>query len=542
MNTIKWLGINTIGIRCNIVVRIIVGIAQVLFGLYMVWLSKQFIDVAIKVGDVSGIWKTVALLVFVVIMGIVLRQVYYYLTNKANAKIVLGIRYRIYSHLLDRQLYTEHHHSGDLTSRMEKDIEAIADVNAILLPQSVILLVQLIGAFLLMNTMDSYLAWILLLLTPLFFVFGKVIAHQLKRMTLEIRQEESRVQMYVQESMEHSELIQSFGSKDWMTRRLYELQKFLMAHVIKRTMFTSLTRFLIASAFGLGYLTAFVWGGLQLREGTITFGVMTSFLQLVSQIQNPILNLLNMVPQIINTSASVERLRELEEIAVDINNESTILEGQLGIKVDNLCYGYTDEKMVIEHFTYHFKPGSKTAIIGETGIGKTTFFRLLLANVLPKSGNAILYNQKEEVPVCKDTRCNFIYVPQGNSLMSGTIRNNLLLANPNATEQEMNEALLIAQAEFVFEFAQGLDTEIGEHGIGLSEGQAQRIAIARGVLHKGGILLLDEISSSLDTGTEKRIFQNLFCQFEDRTILLITHRKAVCELCDKVISFSCKES
>lgn len=536
MNSLKWLWHNTIGIRINIVVRIVVGIAQVLCGLYMVWLSKQFIDVAIKSDDEREIWLTIVLLVLVVVLGVVLRQVYYYFTNKANAQVVLDVRYRIYNHLLDRQLFIKQYHSGDLTSRLEKDIETIGDVNAIWVPQSVVLVVQLIGAFLLMNTMDSYLAWILLLLTPLFFIFGKMITHQLKQMTLEIRQEESRVQMYVQESMEHSELIQSFGSKGWMKKRLYIFQKTLMKQVLKRTMFTSLTRFLIASAFGLGYLFAFVWGGLQLRDGVITFGVMTSFLQLVNQIQTPILSLLNMTPQLIFALASVERLCELERNAVGDVSESIQLKGQLGIKVDDVCFGYSDDVNVIEHFKYNFQPGSKTAIVGETGIGKTTIFRLLLAHMYPQSGELSIYNETKSIPICNKTRTNFVFVPQGNSLMSGSIRENLLLANPNATEVEMKEALVIAQASFVLELPQGLDTEIGERGLGLSEGQAQRIAIARGILHRGSILLLDEISSSLDMVTGKKMFKELISRFGDRTMLIITHRKEVCELCDNVIS------
>ena len=312
-----------------------------------------------------------------------------------------------------------------------------------------------------------------------------------------------------------------------------------MGWVKKRARFTVATRVVLASCFSLGYLMAFVWGGLQLREGAITFGVMTSFLQLVSQIQNPILTLLNMVPQLIHSTASIDRLDEILQQEPEITNGSISepISGRVtGIRVEQVSFCYaTGDQPVFSGFSHDFHPGSKTALMGPTGVGKTTLFRLMLALVKPDAGRLTLYDGKTETPVSPDTRPEFVFVPQGNTLMSGTVRFNLQLAKPSATEAELREVLHTAAADFVFDLPDGLDTELGERGIGLSEGQAQRVAIARGLLRPGSILLLDEISASLDEATERELYTRLFVACPDRTMIFITHRPTVSALCDEMV-------
>ena len=300
------------GIRWNTLVRVLAGVAQVGLGLLMVWLSKRFIDVTIRTGTEQDIVRMVIWLVLTVMGGVVLRQLYYYMTTTAHTKQTNSIRLEAFSRLFDRQLYAgQELHSGDVSSRLAKDIDVVGEATTTMLPRMFVTLVQLVGAFLLMHSMDRRLAWALLVLTPLAIVFGKVIARPLRKMTLEIRDKESRIQMQVQEGMEHNAVLRSLGSEQWVTDRLDRTQDTLMGWVKKRARFTVVTRTVLASCFGLGYLLAFVWGGLQLRAGAITFGVMTSFLQLVSQIQNPIFTLLNMVPQLIHATASIDRIDEI---------------------------------------------------------------------------------------------------------------------------------------------------------------------------------------------------------------------------------------
>ena len=318
-------------------------------------------------------------------------------------------------------------------------------------------------------------------------------------------------------------IIYTLGSEQWITDRLDTMQQRLRGNVMRRLRFTVVTRLIMGCVFGLGYLMAFVWGGIGLRNGTITFGVMTSFLQLVSMIQGPILQLLNMVPEVIHATASIDRLEELEQTTQVSTVARTGKTSSKGINFNDVSFCYAKgDREILSHFTHEFKAGSKTAIMGETGIGKTTLFRLILGFIEPTNGTIEVGGE-----LC--------FVPQGNTLMSGTIRYNLQLAKPDATDNELREVLHTACADFVFDLPEGIDTELGERGSGLSEGQAQRIAIARGLLHGGDILLLDEISSSLDEPTERELYDRLFTANPQKTMLFITHRKAVSELCDEVV-------
>ena len=534
-----WLWQNTRGIRWNMLVRIVAGIGRVAFGLLMVWLCKQFIDVTIRTCSSDDILLMIAALVATISAGILCRQVYYYFGVKASAFQSTSIRLRIFSHLFRRQMFEQKElHSGDVTSRLEKDIDVVSDATTSLVPDITVTLVQLLGAFLFMNMMDARLAWALLLLTPIFLVVGKLFARQMRKMTLDIRRQESIIQMLVQETMEHNAVLRSLESGDWVTGRLDDMQQDLKGKINRRARFTVVSRLLIASSFSFGYIIAFIWGAMQLRTGAITFGVMTSFLQLVSQIQQPILQMVNMLPQAIHASASIDRLEELEQTEAEDNlSSSQMISGPLGVSVQNVTFQYADgDREILSHFSYNFHPGSKTALMGITGAGKTTLFRLFLALIKPNEGTMTIYGPQGKEYISEKTRSNFVFVPQGNTLMSGTIRYNLQLAKPDATDEEMQQVLHTAMADFVFQLPDGINTECGERGGGLSEGQAQRIAIARGLLRPGSIMLLDEISASLDEQTEHELYRRLFEAYPQKTMIFITHRQLVCELCDEKIT------
>lgn len=539
MKYLIWIWRNTAGIRLNMLFRILAGVGRVALGLLMVWLCKRFIDVTIRTGTEEDTILMVGALVAVVIGAIICRQIYYYLGVKAGAIQSTSIRLRIFSHLFRRQMFDQKEmHSGDVTSRLEKDIDVVSDATTSLVPDITVTLIQLTGAFLLMQSMDARLAWLLILVTPVFLFVGKLIARQMRKMTLAIRQQESMIQMMVQETMEHNAVLRSLESGDWITGRLDDMQRDLKGKVNRRARFTVFSRLLIASSFSLGYIIAFIWGAMQLKEGIITFGVMTSFLQLVSQIQQPILQMLNMVPQIIHASASVDRLNELEDVEAeeDKNERASMMTGPLGVSVQNLSFSYANgDKEIFSHFSYNFHPGSKTALMGITGAGKTTLFRLMLALIKPTEGTMTIYGRNGKQYINEHTRTNFVFVPQGNTLMSGSIRYNLQLAKPDATEDELHQVLHTAMADFVFDLPEGMDTECGERGGGLSEGQAQRIAIARGLLRPGSIMLLDEISASLDEQTEQELYRRLFVAYPQKTMIFITHRPTVCSLCDEVV-------
>ena len=544
-------------IRVNVAVRIVAGIVQVALGLLLVWLCRRFIDYAVWQDNIV---EEVSLLVGALLASVGIRQATFYLQSSAEIVQQNAIRQRLFDHLLSRQLYstTERLHSGDISQRLERDISTVSAITTDVLPRMVVTGVQLLGAFMLMLSMDAWLAWSLLLLTPFVALSAKYLAHRLRHMTLAIRKEESSIQMLIQESMENETAIKSVQGEGVVSRRIHDLHIELHHLVMRRTRFTVITRFLLASTFGLGYLGAFVYGGLQLKDGLITFGVMTAFLQLVSQIQSPVVSLLNMIPQIIHATASIDRIKEIENMEVEeagmkaygqkpqsakaeaASEQSTKAEAAsakasgIGIRLDHVSYHYPDyQKIILQDFSHDFRPGTSTAIVGETGRGKTTLLRLLSGLAMPTSGSVSMYDTLGYIIPHADMRTHMTYIPQGNTMLSGTIRSNMLLARPSADEADIKRALHIAAADFVLDLPNGIDTEIGEHAVKLSEGQAQRLAIARGVLHGGSILLLDEISSSLDPATEKTLLTRLFEASPDKTIILVTHRMEAADQCDE---------
>ena len=537
MKYARWFIDNSRGIRLNILVRIMAGLLQTVLALCVVWLSKRLIDDVAMRGTMSEMAVQALLIAAAVVAGVSIRQLNQYLANKAFIKKVAELRLAIFSQLFNRRLFEANDiHSGDVTSRMAKDIDAVSETLAVQLPQVVVMTIQLVGAFLLMRWFDSRLAWALILITPLAIIIGKYISHRLKRITLSIREDESRIMARIQESVELNVVLRALQGERWMQDRVEELQDRQTANYIRRSRFMVFSRFALGCTFGLGYMLAFVWGAYGLRTGAITFGVMTSFLQLVGQIQQPILSLLGAFPSIIYSTASIDRLKEMEhgEEKQSCDGEDITTRTLLGIRMDNVTFRYAKgDREVMSNFSHDFRPGTKTAILGTTGAGKTTLFRLILNFIQSDSGEVTFYGNGFNHAADKSMRKNVVFVPQGNTLISGTIRNNLLMAKPDASDEELHTALHTSCADFVFDLPQGIDTVLSEHGGGLSEGQAQRIAIARGLLRPGAVFLLDEISSALDEDTERELFSRLFAARPSTTILLITHRKKVASLCDE---------
>lgn len=536
MKYARWFIANASGIWLNVIVRILSGLVQTALSLMVVWLSKRLIDGATS-GTTDDMTMMACLIAVAVVTGVGLRQLNQYFANKAMISKVAGLRLALFGKLFRRRLFEERQlHSGDVTSRMAKDIDTVSETLAVTLPQVVETTARLIGAFLLMRWFDSRLAWALVLITPIAIAIGKFLSHTLRRITLRIREDESRILAKIQESIELNAVLRSLQGERWMQDKVEELQDSQTANFMHRSRVMAISRFALGCTFGLGYMLAFVWGAYGLRSGAITFGVMTSFLQLVGQIQHPILTLIGALPSIIYSTASIDRLEELAQADEELsdNGESISDSELIGIRMDDVTFRYAKgDREVVDHFTHDFRPGSKTVILGTTGAGKTTLFRLILSFVKPDSGTVTFYGDGISHVADRSTRAHVVFVPQGNTLISGTIRNNLLVAKPDASDEELRLALHTACADFVFDLPERLDTVLAEHGGGLSEGQAQRIAIARGLLRPGSVLLLDEISSALDEATEKELFSRLLHSRPKTTMLLITHRPNVASLCDE---------
>ena len=475
------------------------------------------------------------LVVGVIVLRLAVSAINVRLENLTNSRMNFIIRKGLYSCLLQAEwLGKERRHSGDTVNRLETDVSTVTGVICSDVPQIFTTLVQLVAALIFLCTMDWRLALVLVVITPLFVAFSKFFFHRLREMTRGIRETESEVQSHLQESLQHRMVIQSMENESRMEDRLDGLQDREYGQIVERTRFNIIARTMVSAAFSFGYIAAFLWGVYGIAQDSITFGVMTAFLQLVGQIQRPVVNLTRQIPSFVYATASIDRLMELEDAPKAESGDPVRLEGPAGIRVQGLGYRYPDgDRMILKDLDFDFPPLSRTAIVGETGAGKSTLIRLMLALLKPVEGSVVLYDSHREVPASPATRCNLVYVPQGNTLFSGTVRENLLMGNPEATEPQMEEALRTAVADFVLDLPDGLDTRCGEGGTGLSEGQAQRIAIARGLLRPGSILLLDEFSSSLDPATEAQLMENLTKKAAGKTMIFITHREKIAQYCER---------
>ena len=531
---VRWLWSHSVGARASILVNILLGTLTVGLNLLFIFLCKRLVDIA--TGVVAGsLGEYTVFVLAVVVLRLVVSTINVRVENLTNSKMNFIIRQGLYSNLLYAEwLGKEKRHTGDTVNRLESDVSTVTNVIASDFPQIFTTLVQLVAAIVFLCTMEWRLAALLVLITPLFILFSRIFVRRLREMTRGIRETESEVQSHLQESLQHRMVIQSMENEGRMEDRLDDLQDREYGQIKERTRFNVIARSMVGAAFSFGYIAAFLWGVYGISKGTLTYGVMTAFLQLVGQVQRPLVNLTRQIPGLIYSSTSIDRLMEMEDAPKVVAGDSVRLAGPAGIRVENLDYRYPDGKrMILKDLTFDFPPLSRTAIVGETGAGKSTLIRLMLALLKPVGGRVVLYDEAQETPASAATRCNLVYVPQGNTLFSGSVRENLLMGKPDATEDEMKAALETAVADFVYSLPDGLETRCGEGGSGLSEGQSQRIAIARGLLRPGSILLLDEFSSSLDPETEQKLMDNLTKKAAGKTMIFITHRERIAQLCER---------
>lgn len=532
----RWLWKVWRGNRLQTILNASMGMATVVVSLAQVWAVKRAIDVAS--GSVEGsIYWAVALMGGLVLIDFAINISSVWIRN------VLGVKAqnRMQQYMLDRILRSEwngreRRHSGDVINRLESDVSNVVTFITETLPNTLSVVLLFFGAFAYLFTLDRLLAVITVALLPLFVVLSKVYVRRMRHLTRQVRNSDSQVQSVLQETIQHRVLIKTLESDDAMVGKLESTQSQLRRNVIQRTRFSLLSNFILNFGFSLTYLIAFLWAAVRMSMHTLSFGGMTAYLQLVNRIQSPARNLSRIVPAFVSVFTAAERLMELEEPPLEEQGDPIVVEAPCGVKLDDVSYGYNDgDGRVIDHLSFDFRPGTCTAILGETGAGKTTLIRLILALLRPQEGEISLYHTDGDgQQLSPRMRCNFVYVPQGNTLMSGTIRDNLLMGSPTATDDEMYDALHQACADFVSQLPDGLDTRCSESGAGLSEGQAQRIAIARALLRNRPVMLFDEATSALDIETERRLLANVLGS-RQHTIIFITHRPAVVEYCDEVL-------
>lgn len=532
---LMWLWRAWRGNRLQATLNALIGLASVGVSLWQVWAVQRAIDVASGARQ-GSIYGAVALMGALILCDFALNIASTWVRN------ILGVKAqnRMQQRMLDRILRSEwhgkeHRHSGDVLNRLEFDVSNVVGFLTETIPSTLSVVAMFVGAFCYLLSMDVVLALVTVAIIPVFIAFSKIYVGQMRRLTREVRSSDSKVQSVLQETIQRRVLIKTLEADGSMVGRLEDTQCELRRRVVKRTAFSVFSNLVLNFGFALGYLVAFLWAAVRMSEKTLTFGGMTAFLQLVNRIQSPARSLTKLVPSFVSVFTAAERLMELEDNPLEEQGDPILLPKPCGVRLEGVGYAYDEANgSVITNLNFDFRPGSCTAVLGETGAGKTTLIRLVLALLRPQQGRLVVYGGDEHHELSPRLRCNFVYVPQGNTLMSGTIRDNLRLGKPDASDEEMAEALNTSCADFVMQLPDGLDTVCSEAGGGLSEGQAQRIAIARALLRDRAVMLFDEATSALDPETERQLLHNILAT-HDKTVIFVTHRPAVVDYCDQTL-------
>ena len=544
---LRWLWRVLRGNRRQVVLNASLGLMGVACSLLMVWAMQRAIDTAAGIRPGSIYWR-------VALMGLIIACEFALNISKVWIKNILGVKAqnRMQQQMLDRLLRAEwrgkdRYHSGDIINRLEQDVQTVVSFITETLPTTLSTVTLFVGAFFYLLQMDVWLACITVAILPMFILVSRIYVAQMRKYTRRVRNSDSQVQSLLTETVQNRMLIKTLEAGDRMVDRLGDTQTVLREHVRQRTKFSIVSNLFVNGGFSLGYLVAFLWGAVRMSAHTITFGQMTAFLQLVFRIQGPARDLTRLAPAFVSVFTAAERLMELEEAPQEQQGEGVLLPSPCGVRLTDVTYAYEDaDQPVLNRLSFDFRPGTCTAVLGETGAGKTTLVRLILALVRPQQGAIEVYSGQSgdfgntgesgtsAYAISPRHRCNFVYVPQGNTLLSGTIRDNLLMGCPDATDDDLWRVLRLVCGDFVATLPQGLDTVCSEAGGGLSEGQAQRIAIARALLRNRSIMLFDEATSALDPDTERQLLENILSD-RSKTVIFITHRPAVVDYCDQVL-------
>lgn len=529
----RWIWDSSRDNRLQAILNTSIGLLDVALALLSVWTVQRAIDIASHQLD-GDVIMAVVWMALVISGTFVLDFCSTWVKNYYGVRAQNRMQRRMLGYILHSEFQGRNSmHSGDVINRLESDVNTVVNFVAETIPNAVSVFCLFVGAFVYLYSLDNRLAIIIVIMFPLFLLVSKIYVSRMRELSRDVRNSDSMVQSLLQESIQNRILVKTLEGEDTIIDKLTTQHDVLHRKVIRRTKFSVFSSMLVSIGFASGYIVAFAWGALRLAAGTLTYGGMSAFLQLVNRVQRPARALTNLAPQFVSVFTAAERLMILEDVPLEKQGEQIPLAGPCGIAVRNVTYAYpeTPDKIIIRNLSFDFKPGTCTAVMGETGAGKTTLIRMILALLKPVEGSVNIYNVVKDIPVSPQTRCNIIYVPQGNTMMSGTIRENLQMGNVDATDDEMYEALDVACADFVRSLPDGLDTEFSEQGGGLSEGQAQRICVARALLRNCPLMILDEATSALDSETEKKLLNNLLTD-KSRTIIFITHRQVVLDYCD----------
>lgn len=498
--------------------------------------SSAILDIA--TGSREGnIWIQVLFLILLILFQAVLNIVSSNVRIRVTTKIEMRIRQGVFSMILKKQ-YGEVNkiHSGEILNRLTSDVDIVVNGIVSLIPQAISMLTKIVAGLVVLFSIDARFTGLVLAVGGLVCIFSRIYSRHFKYLHKEVQRTNGVVRSYMQECLENIVVIKSFVNEQAVCGKLNDFQRDNYKIRIKRNAISNIANTLVYVMFTAGYYAALAWGALQISAGVMTFGTLTAFLQIIQQIKAPFRNVSGLIPQYYSMQASAERLMELEEMEEEqaeskISDVHRFQKEFRAITAEDVVFSYVEGEPVLENASLRIEKGELLAIVGESGIGKSTLIKLLLHLMPCDKGHLYLETDAEKIEIDAGTRNVFSYVPQGNMIMSGTIRDNITFCNEDVTDEEIKRA---AQTACIWEFIEtlpnGLDTVLTERGEGLSMGQVQRIAIARAILDDAPILLLDECTASLDKDTEWQVLQNLK-KMNTKTIICISHTSAGIACC-----------
>lgn len=531
-----WVRQSTAGLRLRllmlIVSKAIFSAIVVLFALF----CRGIIDCAVA-GDTAGMMRYALCLAAVILTQLVLRFLNNNLEEYLRARLEVKLKSRVFASVLKKQYRAaSEYHSGEVLNRLVSDVTAVCDGAVGILPALAGMAARLVCAFAVLVVLEPWFVLLFAVGGVLLFGITRIFRRVLKTLHKRVQAADGRVRAFLQEALESMLVIKVFGEESHVTDRADELQEVYFKEKRRRWRLHTASNAGMSFVFQIAYLCALVWCAYRLLLGTMSFGTLSAVLQLVSQVQAPLTSLSGFLPRYYGMLASAERLQELEAMPDEpqerLADPREFYEKLTAIRFSDVTFSY-DRERVLEHASLTVYPGDFVAIMGRSGIGKSTLLKLLLDVFPPESGEIFFERAEGNTPANCATRPLFSYVPQGNFLFSGTIRENLTFAAQDATEEDLSAALCAACADgFIGELPEGLETVIGEHGQGLSEGQVQRIALARALLKRAPILLLDEATSALDEATEEAVLRNLR-GMKDVTCIIVSHKRAAQSVCNR---------
>lgn len=543
---LNWIKRNSVSELPKMVSLIICDALYSVCGVSMAVFAKLIIDSAQK-GDKGGLIHNAIILLLVIVAQISLKLLSKALEVRISGRLEMKYKSRLFESILKKDyLKISQYHSGELMTRLTSDTAVVSQAVTTIMPAIASMLTRLVCAFAVLFALDKWFALLFLVAGLALFVFTRIFRGSMKKLHKAVQETDGSVRSFMQESIESVLVIKIFNVGKKIMKRAEGLQKNNLDAKIKKNRWSILANLGFSAAFSLGYLFGLVWSGVKLCAGSMSFGTLTAIMQLISQVQAPFTSLSGIVPQYYSMLASAERIIEIENLSASksVNDKSIdtekIYSEMQEIRFENVCFGY-GRATVIENADFAIKKNEFSVISGISGIGKSTLFKLLVGVVPPDSGRIYIKCGDREYGIDKYMRGLFAYVPQGNMLFSGTIRDNIRFVNSSASEAEIMRAAEISCADkFINELPDGLDTVLLENGHGLSEGQIQRLAIARAVLTDAPILLLDEATSALDEKTEKQVLSNIR-ELKNKTCIVISHKAAAFEICDTELRIADKK-